>query len=229
MRPADQLKLGGWIPLSTCDWPDMLAAVGFVAGCPWRCGYCHNPHLQTRPTHSDIPFASVVQFMRTRQGLLDGVVFSGGEPCSDPALPAAITQIKSLGFKVGLHTAGCYPDRLSTVLPLLDWVGLDIKTVPERYDDLSGRPLSSRAAFEALSQVLAAGIDYEVRTTIHPQWLDHNALAVLVNQLLALGVRNYALQVARLKEPSEIAQGAYPADPLIHYCERAFSRFTLRR
>lgn len=228
MRPADQLKLGGWTPLSTCDWPDMLAAVGFVAGCPWRCGYCHNPHLQTRPTHSDIPFASVVAFMQTRQGLLDGMVFSGGEPCSDPALPAVITQIKSLGFKVGLHTAGCYPERLSTVLPLLDWVGLDIKTVPERYDDLSGRPHSSRAAFEALSQVLAAGIDYEVRTTIHPQWLPTDQLMQLADYLHQSGVRHYALQIARLPARDSSTTVGYPSANLLEACEDMFESFVLR-
>ena len=80
------LRVGGLTPLSTSDWPGMLAAVVFCQGCPWRCGYCHNPGLIPARGDNEIPWEDVLAFLRRRQGLLDGVVFSGGEPTAQAGL-----------------------------------------------------------------------------------------------------------------------------------------------
>ena len=117
------LRVGGLTPLSTTDWPGMLAAVVFCQGCPWRCGYCHNPDLIPARGDHEIPWEDVLAFLRRRQGLLDGVVFSGGEPTAQAGLADAMREVRALGFKIGLHTGGMYPQRLAAVLPLVDWVG----------------------------------------------------------------------------------------------------------
>ena len=140
------LIVGGYTPFSATDYPGRLAAVVFVQGCAWRCGYCHNPHLQPRASEGLMPWQDVRTFLASRAGLLDAVVFSGGEPTLDPALEDAMREVKAIGFKIGLHTAGIYPERLRSVLPLLDWVGLDIKTSFEAYDELTGAPSSAVAA-----------------------------------------------------------------------------------
>ena len=130
---AEALVVGGLQPFTTIDYPGALAAVVFVQGCPWRCGYCHNPQLQPRvkPAEAAGPgWAALRPWLARRVGLIDAVVFSGGEPTLDPALPAAMAEVRAIGLKVGLHTAGIYPQRLAAALPLADWVGLDLKAPP---------------------------------------------------------------------------------------------------
>ena len=84
--PLRLLKVGGVAPFTATDYPGQLAAVLFVQGCPWRCGYCHNTHLQPRTREGAVSWAKVMSFLARRVGLIDAVVFSGGEPTSDPAL-----------------------------------------------------------------------------------------------------------------------------------------------
>ncbi|MBP8264734.1 MAG: anaerobic ribonucleoside-triphosphate reductase activating protein, partial [Pseudomonas sp.] len=104
MTPA--LRVGGFVPLTTLDYPGRLACVLFCQGCAWRCRYCHNPGLIVPRGKDEKPWPEVLDFLRRRQGLLEAVVFSGGEPTLQAALPAAIAEVRELGFKIGLHTAG---------------------------------------------------------------------------------------------------------------------------
>ncbi|MDD5304810.1 MAG: anaerobic ribonucleoside-triphosphate reductase activating protein, partial [Elusimicrobia bacterium] len=113
-------------PLSTTDYPGVLSAVLFLQGCPWRCSYCHNPHLIPADSPPEREWESALAFLRGRVGLLDAVVFSGGEPTLQDGLEDAMREVKAMGFKIGLHTGGAYPERLVALLPLIDWVGLDI-------------------------------------------------------------------------------------------------------
>ena len=126
-RARCPLRVGGFTPLSTTDYPNYLSAVVFCQGCPWRCGYCHNPHLLPAHAPGEIAWSDVLSFLRRRWGLLDAVVFSGGEPLAQAGLGDAMRTIRRMGFRVGLHTAGTYPSRLAQVLSLVDWIGFDIK------------------------------------------------------------------------------------------------------
>jgi len=191
------LRVGGLTPLSSTDWPGQLAAVVFCQGCPWRCGYCHNPDLIPAQAESEIAWDEVMALLRRRQGLLDAVVFSGGEPTLQAALPDAMREVRALGFKVGLHTGGMYPRRLEAVLPWVDWVGLDVKAPFEAYAGVTGVDGSGARALESLQQLLASGVDYEVRTTVHPGLLADDALAALARDLAARGVKRYVVQAFR--------------------------------
>ena len=188
-------SIGGFVPFSTVDWPGQLAAVVFIAGCPWACHYCHNPHLQQRG--GDQSWDQILQTLRTRVGLLDGVVFSGGEPFNDPLCVQLIQQTKALGFKVAVHTAGIYPQRLLEALPSIDWVGLDIKTTPEAYAALTGRQRSAEPVHQCLNALLDWQGAFECRTTWDPVWLTETALLDLAQGLSARGVRKYAVQRSR--------------------------------
>jgi pyruvate formate lyase activating enzyme len=191
------IRLGGLVPMSTVDFPGRLAAVAFLQGCPWRCGYCHNPHLLPASGGDAPRFADLLALLRRRRGLLDGVVFSGGEPTLQPRLGEAVDMVRALGFQVGLHTGGMYPRRLQALLPRLDWVGLDIKGPPSRHAAIVGRRDHGTSTRSALQALLAAGVDYECRTSWDPQLFPYAELLALAHDLAAHGVRHWALQQLR--------------------------------
>jgi len=198
MVSADALSVGGFEPFSTQDWPGRLAAVVFVQGCPWRCSYCQNPGLQLqRPLEAALRWGDLRLRWRARIGLLDGLVFSGGEPMLDPALPAALAEVRDAGLGTGLHTAGVSAARLNALLPLLDWVALDIKAAPAHLEALTGAPGSVRETSQALRLVQQSGVAHELRTTWHPQWLPEPALLALAEWLAAQGVQRWVLQAGR--------------------------------
>jgi pyruvate formate lyase activating enzyme len=194
-RPS-ALSIGGLTPLTTIDYPDALAAVVFCLGCPWRCRYCHNPHLAQRENGGGMSWSEVVSFLERRRGLLDAVVFSGGEPTVQGALADAMAVVRALGFRVGLHTAGCYPDRLQQVLPLVDWVGLDIKALPERYAAITGVPGSGDAAWRSLDLLVGSRVDHEVRITVHGVLLSRVEVDRVVDRVRLAGAREIVLQKA---------------------------------
>lgn len=198
---AATLAIGGLVPFSTTDWPGRLAAVVFCQGCPWRCGYCHNPHLQ--PAHGERDdqhtWVSVQAWLATRPGLLDAVVFSGGEPTAQPALQSAIVAARALGFAIGMHTAGIYPRRLARLLDHVDWVGLDIKAPVNGYETVTGVKGSASPAFECLDILSASHVAFEVRTTVHPALTPVRALEALGRTLADRGVRRWVLQPFRAR------------------------------
>lgn len=192
------LQIGGLTPMTTIDYPGELAAVVFCRGCPWRCSYCHNQHLlSTKPDPDDLDWKSVLDFLQGRRGLLDAVVFSGGEPTAQHALFDAIHQIRDMGFKIGLHTAGPYPSRLARLLPLVDWVGLDIKALPSDYPVLTGIPGSGEKAWLSLNHVLTSQVPYQVRVTVDPELLPPATLRKLLGRLSTVGADEVSLQEYR--------------------------------
>jgi anaerobic ribonucleoside-triphosphate reductase activating protein len=230
---AKQLKVGGVTPFSATDYPGKLAAVVFVQGCPWRCGYCHNPHLQLRSDASPVDWQQVLKLLKRRVGLIDAVVFSGGEPTMDAALEDALSEVRALGFGIGLHTAGAYPRRLNEVLPLVDWVGLDIKTSIDAYDDITGINDSARSAMASVQAVLASGVAHEFRTTVHPALHTPKGILTLAQTLSAMGARNYALQRFRStgcadQDLTASNSVGYPRADLVAQVSALFTEFTLR-
>jgi anaerobic ribonucleoside-triphosphate reductase activating protein len=233
-----ELQVGGLTPFTSIDYPGQLSAVVFVQGCPWRCGYCHNPHLQPRGAGQGPRWSAVLEFLRQRAGLLDAVVFSGGEPTFDPALPQAIADVRALGFKVGLHSAGIYPQRLQAVLPLVDWVGLDIKA-PLADNACHDRVTQLRHSADAVRRSLAAlvrhsranSLAYECRTTAHPALLDDAALLTLADELVDAGVP-WALQIFR---PQGVAgdlpavASDYPSSATLQRLRERLPAMTVRR
>ena len=232
--PAKQLKVGGVTPFSATDYPGKLATVVFVQGCPWHCGYCHNPHLQKRTGHSPLAWTQVLAHLQRRVGLIDAVVFSGGEPTMDPALTEAMRQVRALGFGVGLHSAGIYPRRLAEVLALVDWVGIDVKAISPAYDAVTGSSGSACLALESAEAVLASGVAYEFRTTLHPALHPAQDILALAQTLRALGVRHYALQLFRAtgcadEQLNATSTADYPGVELVAQVSGLFETFIFRR
>jgi len=158
------LRVGGLTRLSATDYPGKLAAVVFCQGCAWRCGYCHNPELQPARGAREIPWGDVLAFLERRKGLLDAVVFSGGEPTLQPGLATAMREAKAMGFLVGLHTAGIVPRRLAEVLPLADWVAMDVKAKPDEHERVTRVRGSGARAWRSLELLRASGVARELHT-----------------------------------------------------------------
>ena len=226
------LRVAGLTPLSTTDFPGRLAAVVFVQGCPWRCRYCHNPELQSRRVASAMTWRAVLDFLDHRQGLLDGVVFCGGEPTADRNLAAAVEDVRQRGFKVALHTAGTYPDRLRMLLPKIDWVGFDVKANFDDYAHTTGVAGSGTRAQESLAHVLASGVEYEVRTTRHPALLPSGKLRSMAAVLRQQGVDRFALQEFRSNGCVDESLDRWPqalGDEDASHLHGLFPTFILRR
>lgn len=194
---TSELTIAGLSSLSTCDWPGKLVATVFLQGCPWRCTYCHNPALLDPIAPGQVAWQRARDLLLRRRGLLDGMVFSGGEPTRQSGLPTAMREVRELGFGVGLHTGGAYPSRLAELLPLVDWVGLDIKALPEEYHRITGVRASGVKAFASLDQLVASGVDHEVRITVDPTVHTAGHLDRLVGRVRAYGAQKIVLQEAR--------------------------------
>ena len=229
--PAAGLRIGGLTRFTSTDYPGKLSAVVFVQGCPWRCGYCHNPHLQTRDAPAGPSWLKMRAWLQGRRGLLDAVVFSGGEPTLDGSLPQAMDEVRALGFAAGLHSAGMYPRRLRAVLTHADCVGLDVKApldddaLHERITGVAGSAASVR---ESLRALIHSGIAHEVRTTAHASLLDDTALLRLADNVAGHGVTRYALQLARVAGDFGPSVLNYPAAGTIARLRSMFAHFTLR-
>lgn len=209
--------MGGLTPFTSIDFPGQLAAVVYLQGCPWRCAYCHNAHLLDSGAATQTGWDEVLEFLQLRRGLLDAVVFSGGEPTAQTALLEAVHEVRALGFRTGLHTSGGYPGRLARVLSAFDWVGLDIKALPEDYAVLTGVADSGRRAFESLRQVLDSGVSHEIRVTVHERLLPPSKLGRLLQLLHDCGVDQPVLQRCRSESMLDSSlgpnrQSGLPAD-----------------
>lgn len=188
--------VAGIVPFTTIDFPNNLAGVVFFQGCPLKCPFCHNPDLQP-VCGGQKTWEEVLGFFEKRKRQLDGVVLSGGEPLMQRDIEQIIADVKALGFKVAVHTAGVYPKTLQKIIDTVDWVGLDVKAPWDKYPLLCG--CGNMAAFvqESIRILNEAGIPYEARTTCDPRHLTKEDIERLTDDLAALGVRTYAMQKYR--------------------------------
>ncbi len=187
------IKIGGIEPFTTIDFPNRLAAVLFCLGCPLRCPYCHNVSLQDFKSPALISWETFLDFLDSRKGLLDGIVFSGGEPLSQASLFESMKVVKDKGFEIALHTSGVNIKRLEEVLPLVDWIGFDVKTRFDLYETRIAHA-NAQEIEHSLDLLIARGIDFEARTTLDPRVIKKSELLDLAKNLSKKGVRHFALQ-----------------------------------
>jgi pyruvate formate lyase activating enzyme len=204
--------------------------VVYCQGCPWRCGYCHNPHLLPGRAAEGIAWSGVLEFLERRRGLIDAVVFSGGEPTAQPGLIAAMRAARAMGYRIGLHSAGIYPRRFADALPLLDWVGFDAKApFDAAYERITGVRGSGGAALASARALLASRVACEFRTTWHAEFLAPAELERLAQTLSDLGVRRYVLQEVRAGGRPGAGSGEWATAAALDRLERRFAQFSVRR
>ncbi len=195
------------------DFPEHIACILWIAGCNMRCGYCHNPQIVLGK--GTIGTEQAFDFLRSRKGLLEGVVFSGGEATTWSGLAGFIRQVRAMGFAIKLDTNGLRPDVVESLLceGLLDRVALDYKAPRSKFQKVTATSAFSR--FERTLDLLCKQerVPFEVRTTVHADLLEEDDLLAMASDLSRRGYRGqYALQQA-ISGPDRPTLGDLQANP----------------
>lgn len=164
------IKIHGFNKLTLLDYPEKVAATIFLGHCNFRCPFCQNGGLVLNPEREPVILTEdVMKVLKKRQGILDGVCITGGEPTLHPDLPNFISEIKKLGYAVKLDTNGSRPQVIKYLVEqnMIDYVAMDIKNAPLRYSETAGVLHLDFSCIEESVQFLMSGVvDYEFRTTV---------------------------------------------------------------
>ena len=176
------MKLGGLVKFTLIDFPGTPAAIVFTQGCNFRCRYCHNPelvypHLFTEPA----PEEEIWSFLQRRQGTLEGVVVSGGEPTLFDDLPEFMAKIKKLGYKIKLDTNGTRPDMVAELIEkkLVDYIAMDLKAPLDKYNLITGVDFNPEILTRSMELIRNSGLEYEFRTTYDKEVLTDDDIDAL--------------------------------------------------
>jgi pyruvate formate lyase activating enzyme len=219
------VELKGWVRTSLIDYPDHIATVLFTGGCNFRCPMCHNADLVLRSAEMEtLPQKEVWDFFARREGMVDGVVITGGEPTLQPNLTPFLRRLKDAGLDIKLDTNGYLPDILKALLgdSLLDYVALDVKASPKKYPLLVGLAVDVTRIERSITLLKESGIAYEFRTTVVPGLLDEDDIADIAQWIA--GADQYVLQQFRpvnTLDPALEQTSPYPAEALQAMAERA--------
>ncbi len=189
------MEIHGLQKLTLLDYPGTVACTVFLGGCDFRCPFCHNFELLDGSYPPLMDDQTLLTFLTKRQGLLDGVCITGGEPLLRAELPALLRTIRALGYRVKLDTNGSHPQSLEKLLAegLCDYVAMDIKNSPARYGETVGKPDYDLAPVKRSIRLLMEGTtDYEFRTTVVQQLhteADFHAIGAWIS-----GAKRYFLQ-----------------------------------
>ena len=188
------MKLGGLVKFTLIDFPGRPAAIVFTQGCNFRCRYCHNPELVYPHLFGpSMPEEEVWTFLKRRQGTLEGVVVSGGEPTLQEDLVRFMGDLKALGYKTKLDTNGTRPEVLRELIEkkLVDYIAMDLKAPFEKYAAVTGVEANSAVLQQSMDLIRQSGLEYQFRTTYDKEVLTDDDIATL-SQLTA--GKNYTVQ-----------------------------------
>lgn len=164
------MNFSGFQKLTLLDYPGKVACTLFTSGCNLRCPFCHNASLVTHIDNKNIyKKEEILAYLKKRQGILDGVCISGGEPLLHSEIESFIREVKALGYSVKLDTNGFFPDKLIPIVEagLVDYVAVDFKNTYEKYAFTTGIENLDITPFKKTVEFLLSGaVDYEFRTTV---------------------------------------------------------------
>ncbi|MFA4890546.1 MAG: anaerobic ribonucleoside-triphosphate reductase activating protein [Candidatus Paceibacterota bacterium] len=227
------MLLGGLQKLTLIDYPGKIVATVFTIGCNFLCPFCHNPELvdpkliKNQPLISESEF---FEFLKSRQGQLDGVCITGGEPTLHKDLADFLSKIKSLGFAVKLDTNGSHPEVLEKLIKekLIDYIAMDIKAPIERYEEITGvaNLEKIKQSVDLIRRLADSGIDYEFRTTVVPKFHKKDDFIKIAEWLK--GAKKYFLQQfypTKTLDDCLKNEKSYSKEELNEFCEAIKSHF----
>ncbi len=190
------MKFYGMQKMTLLDYPGYVACTLFTGGCNFRCPFCHNALLVLDLDENyTIPEEEVLAFLKKRQGLLDGVCVTGGEPLINKDIGDFLSKVKELGFKIKLDTNGTNPALLKELVSqkLVDYVAVDIKNSPEKYAETVGlKSFDMSTINETVNFLMTGCVDYEFRTTVTKQF--HTEKSMEEAARFIRGAKRYFLQ-----------------------------------
>ena len=189
----------GLVKFTLVDYPGRIGCIIFSGGCNLRCPFCHNPCLVFDPASQPrVTEREFFHFLERRRGLLEGVVFSGGEPLLQPDAPEVVGKVRAMGYLAKIDTNGTLPERLEELLKTAgaDAFGIDCKAPAARYCELTGStdPEVAGKVYRSIALARESGAELDVRTTVHKALLDAGALVAMHEELSAAGVEQWTLQ-----------------------------------
>ena len=215
------MKIHGLQKMTLLDFPGRVACTVFLGGCDMRCPFCHNSGLLSLNAPAETDERALLAFLKKRTGLLDGVVFTGGEPLLRGDLPALLGEVRALGYAVKLDTNGNHPAALKNVVKagLVDYVAMDVKNSPARYAETVGLPdFDMTAVRESVAFLLSGQVDYEFRTTVVRELHDDTSFEEIGK--LIHGAKRYYLQKFTDRDSVAFAGFHAPTDEaLARYAE----------
>ena len=190
------MKFYGMQKMTLLDYPGYVACTLFTGGCNFRCPFCHNALLVLDLDENyTIPEEEVLAFLKKRQGLLDGVCVTGGEPLINKDIGDFLSKVKELGFKIKLDTNGTNPALLKELVSqkLVDYVAVDIKNSPEKYAETVGlKSFDMSTINQTVNFLMTGSVDYEFRTTVTKQF--HTEKSMEEAARFIRGAKRYFLQ-----------------------------------
>lgn len=204
IRSENNMQIAGLEKFSMIDYPGKISAIIFCRGCPLKCRYCHNAHLQNFDSNEqNVSRETIDDFLKRRQNMIDAIVFSGGEPLANDDLREKMFHVKQCyHFLIGLHTSGFYPENLKNIIDIVDWVGLDIKAPlddPHLYNMITGNSKGGDNAMKSLNILIDNNVDFEVRTTFDSRFLNDSDMLNIAVSLNKLGIKKWFIQQCILR------------------------------
>ncbi len=209
--------------MTLLDFPGVVSCTIFLGGCDFRCPFCHNFELIDGTAEPIMDDSELIEFLRGRKALIDGVAITGGEPCLHKDLPELIRKIRAEGYKVKLDTNGYHPEMLKAIIDegLVEYVAMDIKNSEEKYALTCGLDdINMDIIKESISILMNSDIDYEFRTTVVDE-LHEEADFEKIGEMIR-GAKHYFLQ--RFTDRDSVPYGNLSApsfEDMHKYCDIA--------
>ncbi len=163
------MKFHGFQKMTMLDFPNKVACIVFTGGCNFRCPFCHNALLVTQTDNVIYEESEILDYLKKRKGLLDGICISGGEPLLQIGLEDFLIKVREIGLQIKIDTNGSFPARLKSLVEkgLVDYVAMDIKNCKEKYPQTVGtKSVDIQKIEDSVEFLLQGKVDYEFRTTV---------------------------------------------------------------
>ena len=207
MKIPQKSIFSGIVKFTTIDDHDHLGAILFTGGCNFRCIYCHNPDFVFPNKIKFLEINEIINFLEKKKNLLESITICGGEPTMHPSLIDWIKYIKSLGYRVKLDTNATNQIMLKKILndKLVDFIAVDYKAPKNKYSNIIQKNFDPNIIIENLKLIINSKIDYEIRTTIHPDLHNENDIHTMIKELKNINIKSYFIQLFKMP-PQTVGQ-----------------------
>ena len=194
------MKIGGLQKTSLLDYPGILSAIIWTAGCNFRCPFCYNKQLVLGKTEI-ISEETILSFLEKRRDVLEGLSISGGEPLLQEDIVDFTEKVKKLNYLIKIDTNGAFPERLKELIDkkLVDYVSMDVKAPKEKYDQLVGVKTDISKIEQSIDLIKNEAPDYEFKTTVIPGMLNKKDIVEIAKWLE--GSKQFYLQQFKSDSP----------------------------